>query len=60
MPSRDPSAPLIAANTFGEINLGDSFYRNADYSTPDLDDHEALLGLIHLFRDLGDLSFWLR
>ncbi|MGI9244534.1 MAG: hypothetical protein ACR2RV_27280 [Verrucomicrobiales bacterium] len=52
--------PLIAANTFGEISAGYSFYRYSDYSTLDFDDLEASLGLIHVFRDLSDLSIWLR
>lgn len=52
--------PLIAANTYGEISAAYSFYRYADYSTLDFDDLEASLGVIHVFRDLSDLSFWLR
>ncbi len=48
--------PLIAANTYGEISAGYSFYRYADYSTLDFDDLEASLGVIHVFRDLSDLS----
>jgi len=52
--------PQIAANTYGEISAGYSFYRYADHSSLDFDSFEASLGAIHVFRDLNDLSVWLR
>ncbi len=52
--------PQIAGNTYGEISAGYAFYRYLDHSVLDFDRLEASAGLIHAFRDLNDLSAWLR
>ena len=52
--------PRIAGNTYGEISAGYSFFRYFDHSSLDFDSLEASLGGLHVFRDLNDLSGWLR
>ena len=52
--------PQLAANTYGQVSASYSFYRYADNSSLDFDSLEASVGAIHVFRDLNDLSVWLR
>jgi len=52
--------PQLRGNTFGEFSAGYSFYRYTDHSMLDFDRLETSLGLIHAFRELNDLSAWLR
>ncbi len=52
--------PRLTGNLYGEISAGYEFYRYTDHSRLDFDSLEARTGLIHVFRELGDLSAWAR
>ncbi|MEM9478476.1 MAG: hypothetical protein AAGA58_02315 [Verrucomicrobiota bacterium] len=52
--------PQITGNTYGEFNVDYSFFRYADNSVLDFDSLEASVGVIHVFRELNDLSAWFR
>lgn len=51
--------PQIWANTYAQFDARYSFYRYADHSSLDFDNLEAAVGLLHVLRDLNDLSVWL-
>ena len=52
--------PRLTGNLYGELSAGYEFYRYTDHSRLDFDSLEARTGLVHVFRELGDLSAWAR
>jgi hypothetical protein len=52
--------PQITGSTFADFSASYGIFRYSDNSSLDFDDFEASAGVIHIFRDLADLSVWFR